>query len=106
MQKILRIFALMLLTLSLASGATHHKSKIVAKVQKELTELGYDPGPADGMMGPNTRAAIKAFQKSIRRRPTGRITKHLLWELHNMLNSAAAGFSHEAEERNGIKAPD
>jgi peptidoglycan hydrolase-like protein with peptidoglycan-binding domain len=104
--KILKIFVVMMLTLSLASAATHHKSHVVQKVQKELTELGYHPGPIDGYMGPQTRRAIKTFQRSIHRRPTGHITKALLWQLHNMLNSAAAGFSQEAEERNGIKAPD
>jgi peptidoglycan hydrolase-like protein with peptidoglycan-binding domain len=33
-------------------------------VQGALAKLGLDPGKADGMMGPKTRAAIRAFQKS------------------------------------------
>lgn len=36
---------------------------IVEQVQKKLTELGYDPGPADGKMGNKTLIAIKSFQK-------------------------------------------
>ena len=32
-------------------------------VQKRLTELGYDPGPIDGIMGGKTRNAIISFQK-------------------------------------------
>lgn len=31
--------------------------------QRRLTALGYDPGPADGIRGPKTIAAIKGFQK-------------------------------------------
>ena len=34
----------------------------VADVQRALARLGYDPGPADGVIGPKTRAAIRAFQ--------------------------------------------
>lgn len=100
MQKIVKILSIFLMTGTLLYG---YSNTFVKKIQRELTELGYNPGPIDGRVGPHTRAAIKAFQKSIRRRPTGRITKGLQWQLHNMLNSAAAGFSQEAEEYNGIK---
>lgn len=34
----------------------------VANVQRLLTELGYDAGPADGLMGSRTRSAIRAYQ--------------------------------------------
>lgn len=33
-------------------------------IQSRLTAHGFSPGPIDGTMGPTTRAAIKAFQKS------------------------------------------
>ena len=32
-------------------------------VQRELSRLGYRPGPIDGISGPLTRAAIRAFQR-------------------------------------------
>lgn len=35
----------------------------VAAAQRALAALGYDPGPADGVMGARTRAAIVAFQR-------------------------------------------
>ena len=35
---------------------------IVEQVQKRLRELGYDPGPVDGIMGRKTTEAIKSFQ--------------------------------------------
>ena len=34
------------------------------QVQQRLAELGYDPGPTDGTLGPRTRAAIQAFQRA------------------------------------------
>ena len=33
------------------------------EAQRLLEELGFDPGPADGLLGPRTVAAVKAFQK-------------------------------------------
>ncbi|MGW4230423.1 peptidoglycan-binding protein [Streptomyces sp. NPDC004980] len=33
-------------------------------VQEALTVLGFDPGPADGLDGPRTRAAVTAFQQA------------------------------------------
>ncbi len=35
----------------------------VKAIQERLNELGYDAGPADGLMGGKTRTAIVAFQK-------------------------------------------
>jgi TPR repeat protein len=40
------------------------QSRIVSQVQRALSELGYDPGPADGVFGGRTRSAIIAFQRS------------------------------------------
>ena len=34
-----------------------------AELQRKLMALGYDPGPVDGKVGPDTRRAIRAFQK-------------------------------------------
>jgi len=103
MQKIVKIVFVSLFLSTLAYGYSH---KYIKKIQTELTELGFYPGYIDGKMGPNTAEAIKAFQKSIGRRPTGRITKGLYWQLKNAVNSCTAGFSPEAEEYNGIKNPD
>lgn len=36
---------------------------LVAQIQHGLRELGYEVSVVDGLMGPNTRKAIKAFQK-------------------------------------------
>lgn len=37
----------------------------VKSIQEALTICGFNPGKADGKMGPNTETAIKAFQKSV-----------------------------------------
>ncbi|TVQ41344.1 MAG: lytic murein transglycosylase [Wenzhouxiangella sp.] len=34
----------------------------MAELQRRLTELGYSPGEADGILGPATRSAVRAFQ--------------------------------------------
>ncbi len=41
-------------------GATDVRQRIV-RVQRGLASLGYDPGPADGIMGRKTRTAIRVF---------------------------------------------
>lgn len=40
-------------------------------VQSGLALLGFDPGPADGVFGPRTRAAIAKWQASQEKTPTG-----------------------------------
>ena len=36
----------------------------LAGVQFALSKIGYDPGPVDGIDGPSTKAAVKAFQEA------------------------------------------
>jgi hypothetical protein len=54
---------------------------IVTKVQKRLIELGYDPGPVDGCMGPKTTEAIRAYQSDNQMSPSGDITSELVESL-------------------------
>ena len=42
--------------------ALDRKKKIL--IQRGLASLGFDAGPADGMFGPKTRAAIRSWQKA------------------------------------------
>jgi peptidoglycan hydrolase-like protein with peptidoglycan-binding domain len=44
----------------------------VVSMQQALKDKGFDPGPADGRMGPRTRAALRDFQKKEGLNPTGR----------------------------------
>lgn len=57
--------------LSVSDGATVSQEpeavtrSTVLAVQKLLQDLGFDAGPADGMVGPQTRRAVEAFQSSV-----------------------------------------
>lgn len=53
----------------------------VTRVQEELKRRGYDPGPADGVLGPQTREAIKRFQKDSWLKQTGEVDTDLLVQL-------------------------
>jgi len=64
-----------------ATGSTMSAEDRVARAQTLLTGLGYDPGPADGKMGPKTRSAIVAFQRKEGLAETGRVDKALLERL-------------------------
>jgi hypothetical protein len=43
----------------------------IIDAQEQLTKLGYDPGPADGMFGPRTSGALRKFQRDHHLRETG-----------------------------------
>ncbi len=47
-------------------------------VQQRLAQLGYKPGPADGIDGPRTRAAIRAFQRDAGMIQTGKATPEVI----------------------------
>ena len=49
------------------------KQDEIYKIQKRLIELGYEPGPVDGIMGKMTKKAVKNFQKDNGLPPTGKI---------------------------------
>ena len=60
------------------------------QIQTALHRLGYDPGPADGLFGPKTRAAIRRFQQRIGTEPTGIITAD---EASRLVNTPAPATS-------------
>ncbi len=49
--------------------------------QTLLRRLGYDPGPVDGVAGPQTRTAVARFQSANGLDPDGRLTAPLLGQL-------------------------
>ena len=65
---------------------------LVERVQQALRLRGYQPGPADGLLGPRTRAAIRALQRDSGQEPDGSISFELLDLLQTGANSAQAGF--------------
>jgi peptidoglycan hydrolase-like protein with peptidoglycan-binding domain len=50
-----------------------HPCSDISWVQKRLSELGYDPGPADGVWGAKSRKALKAFQTAEGLEATGEL---------------------------------
>jgi Putative peptidoglycan binding domain len=64
-----------------ACGATHAASalpagatsqpRFIREAQRALEELGYRPGPIDGVVGPRTRGALVRYQRSERIPVTG-----------------------------------
>ena len=50
-------------------------------LQQRLAALGMEPGAADGIVGANTRNAVRRFQASIGEIPDGFATKGLLERL-------------------------
>ncbi len=54
---------------------------LVKKIQALLSDQGYDVGTPDGVAGPKTRDAVKAFQRSIGQAQTGEIDPRLVTAL-------------------------
>ncbi len=50
----------------------------IRDVQRRLSELGYQPGPADGSPGSRTRNAIRHYQMDNRLTVNGRVTRQLV----------------------------
>lgn len=61
----------------------------VAHVQAGLLKLGYDPGPADGVMGARTGTAIRAYQRDHGLLVDGRPTYELAQHIDNQLKGAS-----------------
>ncbi|WP_367718305.1 peptidoglycan-binding protein [Nitratireductor sp. GISD-1A_MAKvit] len=59
----------------------------VREVQSLLAQLGYDPGPVDGLMGRRTRDAIIAFERDTGLATRGEVNSNLL----RLLRDVAAG---------------
>ncbi|MHA1559364.1 MAG: peptidoglycan-binding protein, partial [Alphaproteobacteria bacterium] len=59
------------------------RGELVRTIQALLADHGFDPGPADGVEGPKTRDAARAFQQAIGVQPTGVVDEFLLSALAN-----------------------
>jgi hypothetical protein len=55
----------------------------VAETQRLLASLGYDAGPADGVLSPRTRHALRAFQRDRGMAATGRMTRRVAERLRH-----------------------
>jgi lysozyme family protein len=71
----------------LCAATVGHADRLVASAQELLSQLGYQVGPADGIAGKNTIAAISQFYASRNQRFDGTIDARELVDLQNALNS-------------------
>lgn len=75
---------------AIASGQSEADRASVRTIQHLLADVGYAPGPADGIYGPKTRAAIIAYQRKLELTPDGLITGELLASLQESGKSRVA----------------
>jgi len=54
------------------------------ELQRLLIQRGYNPGAVDGIVGPRTRTAVKAFQKTVNQPNDGFPTQDLLEQLRRL----------------------
>jgi len=53
-----------------AAGSAHPRSDAIANIQRELARRGFYDGPADGVYGPKTDAAIRDFEQAAGLQPS------------------------------------
>lgn len=56
---------------------------LVYQTQALLAQLGFDPGPLDGVMGKRTANAIRQFQAMKAFEPTGQVSRELITQLRS-----------------------
>jgi len=81
----------------------------LASVQTKLSLLGYDPGPADGIIGKKTKAALKAFDNKydgqelkldeIDSKLTQKINKQSNKQMANLVFSTTSNFTEMANNK-------
>ena len=78
-------FLLILIFLKLTpnNGVAAPHNDVVYQAQNKLLELGYHPGPSDGILGKRTRAALIRFQRDHRLSATGVLDKETLHQLQS-----------------------
>ena len=62
------------------------KAKLIRSIQEGLQQLGFDPGPIDGLEGWRTRQAVLSFQRQYRLSRDGRVTAGLLRSIRETLD--------------------
>ena len=68
------------------SAPPNPTGELVRSVQERLNARGFDAGPADGVAGPRTRAAIRSYQQRHALLVDGQPTRELLEHLQRQAN--------------------
>jgi peptidoglycan hydrolase-like protein with peptidoglycan-binding domain len=72
----------------------------VRSVQEALKDKGHDPGPIDGVMGPRTQQALRAFQRAQNIQTSGQLDSSTASALGVTLSSSG-GSTPEGSSRGG-----
>ena len=91
-------------SMSAPAPARPAADETVRAVQQKLNELGYSAGPADGLMGRGTRAAIIVFQQDRGLAATGVADQTLLFQLRQVPSGSARGAGANAPSRSSPSA--
>ena len=78
---LMTVAAVVLFVLALPSVAKAAGDPLLYAVQEALTDEGYDPGWPDGVLGPRTREAIRAFEADYSLPVTGMMSPDLVYAL-------------------------
>jgi peptidoglycan hydrolase-like protein with peptidoglycan-binding domain len=74
----------------------------VKEAQEILKDAGFEPGPVDGIMGGQTRSALRAFQKAKGLKPTGKVDAVTLLALNREKESPSSLKKEKAEDRSSF----
>jgi len=77
-------------------SAKRPNTQYAREIQTLLTDIGYNPGPVDGLYGRKTANAVKAFQRDIGLTPDGRIDQNFL----NLLKQSKATVTEQSIQQN------
>jgi peptidoglycan hydrolase-like protein with peptidoglycan-binding domain len=72
-----------------ASNTQEANGSAVSQIQAGLTELGYNPGSIDGIKGPQTESAIRAYQRDHKLLVDGRPTFELAQHIDEQMKAAS-----------------
>jgi hypothetical protein len=78
------------------AGATS-QPRFIREAQRALGELGYRPGPIDGVVGPRTRDALARYQRSQKIPETGYLDAETMvrLDIHERVSRPAARLESE-----------
>ena len=83
------------------AGMPHMNAETVRQVQQALQSKGHNPGPIDGMMGPRTRSALQAYQRSNNLTGARGLDQQTMSSLGVQASSGAMGTGDSASSAGG-----
>ena len=86
------------LLLGVVPSASAASSEEIKSIQKSLNDKGYDAGPADGVLGTRTRAAIRQYQASEKLTVNGRLDAETAGKLGVGPESIGGSFKGAGQE--------